>query len=105
MVLMVLRAFQSAGITDFRTKAAQLMRELRAAAHKGCGSPAGLGAVTIQPDTFHHAGNVIFGEARRRAVFTNLGAAHAGFDTGLVFVVGHFVSLRKKGNLLVTTAF
>lgn len=95
VVVLVLAALGCTGLTNFGADAANLLRELRTAAHERGGVPAHLGAVFIEPDALGHHGDILFAQAGVAAVFTRLGAADTGFDTALV-VLSHRVVSQKR---------
>jgi hypothetical protein len=75
--------------------------ELRSAAHAGGCRPANFGTVFIKPDAFGHHLDVILLQAGFTAMLAFQGAADAGFNTRLVFVMGHrtLLSLEFGKNL------
>lgn len=86
MFAVVLVAFRRARVADFGAEPADLCVELRAAAHEGGSQPAQICAVDAESGAFGY-----LAEAFVATVLAFLRATHAGFDTGLVFLMCHFV--------------
>lgn len=98
VVHLVLAALRAAGLADLGAYAANLVGELRAAAHEGRRAPACLGAVTVQADALGHFRHVLLVKTRAGTVFAFLGALHARFNTGMELVVSHInFLLASKG--------
>lgn len=85
----VLFALDGARVTYCGAELAKLGCEPAAAAHVSRRQSADIRAISIEPDALGHGFDVIFFEARARAVLTFLCAFLAGFDAILVLLVGH----------------
>ena len=96
VVHFVLRAFDAAGIADFRAKPTNLVREARTTAHKRCGTPTNLRAIAVEANARRHRGDIPFAETGVRAVSAFLRAADAGFDAGLMLLMWHDSSPLMK---------
>ncbi len=93
MIVLVLPAFVAAGLADFGTHAADVVGELRTAAHKAGRRPAHDRTVVIEMNAAGNVRDVRFAEAGRLAVLASAGTADARLDAGVEFVmvVGAFV--------------
>jgi hypothetical protein len=89
----VLATFNTTGFANVSTDAADLLHELRTAAHVGSRRKADLGAISIKPDTFRHFCDISFAEAGVGAMLAFLRAPQTSVDAGLVLLVGHDISL------------
>ena len=96
MVHLMLSAFRAARFANLSTDTAQLVRELRSAAHEGRCAPTGFSAVTIEADAFRHLGYVAFLKTRALAVLARLGTLDAGCDATLKFLMSHFFSFANN---------
>jgi hypothetical protein len=81
--------FLAASVADFRAQGANPFRELGATRHFAHRKRANVGAAPVEFDAAHHHLDVFFVQAGGRAVFTRFHALMTGFDTALVFFVGH----------------
>jgi hypothetical protein len=63
MLGFVFAAFGSACFAYLGAYAANIVRELRTAAHGSCGRPTHLGAIAIQPDAIRHHRYVVLAQA------------------------------------------
>lgn len=88
VLVIVLLAFRGARIADFGAKLAKFRVESRATAHEAGSHPAEVGAVNAKPRAFFHAA-----EALVAAVLAFLRATDAGFNTGLMFLMCHWIFL------------
>jgi hypothetical protein len=89
MLGFVLSALGAARIADVGTQRADRLGEIGAAAHIGGRRPANFGAIIIEPNALGHLFYIAFRQARVGTMLALLGAADAGLDTRLVFVVCH----------------
>jgi hypothetical protein len=85
----VLPALRAARLTDFRAQQAQLVRELRIAAHEGRGLPTKGGTVAIEPDAIDHARDIALLQAGTGAVLAVLGTGNTGIDTRFELMMCH----------------
>jgi hypothetical protein len=81
--------FLAASVADFRAQRTDPLRELGASCHFAHRKRANVGAAAVELDAAHHHRDVFFVQAGGRAVFTRFHALMTGFDTALVFFVGH----------------
>jgi hypothetical protein len=93
MIHFMLATLSAARLTDFSTYAANLMCELRSAAHECRCTPAGLSTIAIEPDAIRHLGHVAFLKACIGAMLARLGTLDTGRDAALKFVMSHFCPL------------
>lgn len=89
VIHLVLATRGAARFTDIRTNPAQLLRKLRASAHKGRRQPAGFCAVAVQANALGHFGDIALAQARIGTVFTGLGTFDAGLNACLEFLLRH----------------
>jgi hypothetical protein len=89
VIHLVLSALSATCFADIGTEAADLLHELRTAAHVGSRGKADLGAISIKPDAFRHSCDIFFAEAGVGAMLAFLRAPQTSVDTGLVLLVGH----------------
>jgi hypothetical protein len=97
----MLAALSPAGFADIRAQAADIVCEPRSAAHKTGSRPAALRAILVEPNALGHHCDVVFAQTGVVTMFTFLSATDAGFDAGLILLVGHDILLSKTatGNL------
>jgi hypothetical protein len=89
MICLVLAAFGSAGVADFRAETTELLCKLRTATHQGSGGPTNLRTILIETNAFSHHGDVLFSQTLITAVLTFLRTANASVDTALKLFVAH----------------
>lgn len=89
MIHFVLAAFRSAGLTDFRAKAANFVSKSGSSTHPCYSAQANLGAVSIQSDAFSHRRNVLFVETSISTMFALFGARDASVDARFELLVSH----------------
>lgn len=98
MIVLVLLALCTAGVTDLGAKATQSRSELRATTHPAGSRPADFGAVPIQSNALGHHLHVFLAKTCRSTVLAFLRTLNAGCDAGLKMFVGHssVLSLNKN---------
>jgi hypothetical protein len=89
MIVLVLAAFLTARVADFRAEFTDLLSELRATRHLSHGKGTYVGAAAVQLNAAGHHLDILLLQTRRRAVFTGLHALVAGFNAFFVFFVRH----------------
>lgn len=98
MIHFVLAALSATSFADIGAKAANLLHELRTAAHIGRCRKADFQTIPIEADAFGHFGYILFVETSVRALLAFLGTLQAGIDTRLAFLVGHVFSFASIPN-------
>ncbi len=87
VVHVVLTTFGPARVANLRTELAHVLSELGVAAHKSGRTPAGNGAILIEPDTLGHLCDIGFAKAGVCAMLAFLGATNACFNACSMVVV------------------
>src|SRR5205823_1670683 len=88
---------RAASVADVGTQAAQVVHEVRPAAHEGGGLPANRRAIAVQANTRGHPLHVRFAQAGIRAVLALLGTTDARLNTRMVLLVRHGTPLSIRG--------
>src|SRR5581483_267093 len=91
----MLGAFVSARLADFRTKRAGLCRKFRAACHETRSHRTDGRARAIQLDATCHHFSIVFLKTRCGALLTSRHARITFVDTALIFFVGHPVGASR----------
>ena len=97
MVHLVLGAFLAAGLAHVCAQCADLLGKLARACHRPCGVTTQRGAVKVETYAAGKSSNILFCEARRRAVIARIGAAFARLDAVGILFMGHRDSPREGG--------
>jgi hypothetical protein len=87
MVHVMLPAFCTTRFANVGTDGADLLHEIRAAAHVGSREKANLRAIVVHPNTIGHFGYVCFVQAGICTMLAFLCTPQTGIDTHLVFLM------------------
>lgn len=91
----MLLAFRTARIADFGAKTADVVSELRAAAHQGRRAPADFGTIAVETNALGHLLDITLAQTRVGTMLARLCTFDTSIDTGCILFVSHQKILLK----------
>jgi hypothetical protein len=97
----MLAALSATGFANVGAKIAELLHELRTAAHKSCGRKADVGTVSVKADAFGHLGYIALIQASVRTMLALLSTPQTRIDASLALLMGHdgLLEVRALANV------